>query len=59
MSLSLIKVQPLKRLSLTVPNAAFMQKNLIVGQFLKWIDYYHTFRDIFENLSVLVFEICD
>lgn len=52
MSLSLIKAQPLKRLSLTVTNAAFMQKNLIVGQFLKWIDYHQTFRDIFENLSV-------
>ena len=52
MSLSLIKVQPLKRLSLTVTNAAFMQKNLIVGEFLKWIDYHQTFRDIFENLSV-------
>ena len=35
MSLSLIKAQPLKRLSLTVTNAAFMQKNLIVGEFLK------------------------
>ena len=58
MSLSLIKVQPLKRLSLTVTNAAFMQKNLI-AEFLKWIDYHHTFRDIFENLSVLVFEICN
>ena len=34
-----------------------MQKNLIVGQFLKLIDYHLTFRDIFENLSILKYAI--